>query len=134
MQPSSIRILIVEDDLALQPFWNIVLKRCFKKWTSDWAVSAEEAKRMMSQALHEGVPYSLVISDIFLAGSETGLDLLNVKDTMQSSMKFLLVSVAEADRVKDNVDGLNRDSAVLTKPLNLPKCERAITQLLNQGS
>jgi len=134
MNVSPIRILIVEDDLALQPFWNIVLKRCFKEWTSDWAVSAEEAKRMMTQARHEGVPYSLVISDIFLAGSETGLDLFNAKDELQTSIKFLLVSVAEANRVKDSVDEFTGDSAVLTKPLNLPKCERAINQLLNRGA
>lgn len=129
MKPSPIRVLIVEDDLALEPFWKIVLKRCFEKWTSDWAVSAEEAKRMMSQALHEGVPYSLVISDIFLAGSETGLDL--IQDQEPRAPKFLLVSVAEAERVKDNVARF--DGAVLTKPLNLPKCERAIAQLFNQG-
>lgn len=129
MGPSSFRALIVEDDLALQPFWKIVLKRCFQECELDWAVSAEHAKCMIQQSERIGTPYSLIISDIFLAGSETGLDLLKSEIESQTATKFLLVSAAEADRIKDTLGWIS-DSVVLTKPLNVPKCERAIYQLL----
>lgn len=124
------RILIVEDDLALQPFWDVVLKRCFHVWHSDWAVSGEQAEKMILNARKSGLPYSLIISDIFLAGSRTGLDLIRSNRDSQSSTRFLLVSVADESRVKNAVIDLTAMKVVLTKPLNVPKCERAINELV----
>ena len=89
---------------------------------------------MITQSNEEGLPYSLIISDIFLAGSETGLDLLESQSRTHGTSKFILVSVAEADKVNDTVAEWTKPNVVLTKPLNLPKCERAITQLLHRGA
>ncbi len=121
------RVLIVEDDLALKPFWDIVLKRCFTAWRSDWAVSGEQAQKLIAKAEESNAPYSLIISDIFLAGSLTGLDLIR---TNGQAVKFLLVSVADDKRVESAVFDVHAARTVLKKPLNVPKCERAINELV----
>lgn len=123
------RVLIVEDDLALQPFWSVVLKRCFSTWHSDWAVSGEQAENLISKSYTQNLPYQLIISDIFLAGSITGLDLIKHRP-QDCQTKFLLVSIADEVRVRSAVTQSRIPNVILTKPLNVPKCERAIFDLL----
>jgi response regulator of citrate/malate metabolism len=126
------KVLVVEDDLALQPFWQTVLQRCFKKLDLQWAISAEEAKLMMQKNNEKGAFYDLVISDIFLAGSETGFDIMESEELAQSRANFILVSVADEKRVKDHFISVTSNGTVMSKPLNASECEKTINALVKK--
>lgn len=68
-------VLIVEDDLALRPLWE----RAFKTKTVkvDWVTSMEEAEHSIRARFQNSEPYHLVIADISLEGTGTGIDLWN---------------------------------------------------------
>lgn len=124
------RVLIVEDDLSLMPFWSVILRRCLKGATVDWAVSCERARELMELADRKQSPYSMIIADIFLAGSDTGLDLLNSPEVERSSALKLLVTSADETALNDGGEWLKPSVAVLSKPLSVPKCERVLESML----
>ncbi len=70
-------VLIVEDDLALRPLWEKVFGSISKDIRVDWATSAEDAENLIRFKFTHGQPYHLVIADISLEGSATGIDLWN---------------------------------------------------------
>jgi response regulator of citrate/malate metabolism len=132
METFSKKVLVVEDDLALQPFWQSVLERCFKKFDLQWAISGEEAKTILQNANEKGKPFDLVVSDIFLAGSDTGIDLMESKELAQSKTNFILVSVADEKRVKDHLHASIQNGAVMSKPLRPSICEKTINTLMHK--
>ena len=67
------RILVAEDDLSLWPMWDVIVKRCIPSAEVRWAVSSEEAKRLINESFEDDMSFDVVISDLFLAGSETCL-------------------------------------------------------------
>lgn len=71
------RVLIAEDDLTLQPLWQMMLKRRNENIRIDWATSMEEAERLLRFRYKSGAPYHMVIADIFLEGHGSGIDLWN---------------------------------------------------------
>lgn len=70
-------VLIVEDDLAFRPLWEKVFEMIDKDVRIDWAVRAEDAENLIRFKYTHGTPYHLVIADISLEGSGTGIDLWN---------------------------------------------------------
>ena len=82
-------VLIVEDDLSQQPLWQHIILRSCKEAKLTWAVSAEQALTIMKESnlssqLSSNSPedkdiakFDLIVVDLFLAGSQTGLDFLN---------------------------------------------------------
>ena len=126
------RMLVVEDDLALQPMWSVILSRHAKGASLDWAVSCEEALRMLRATHDAGESYDLIVTDLFLAGSMTGIDLLQSQEVSRSEASQILVSVAE----KEGLDRYQREvpgATIIAKPLNVVKCEMAIQSILNAG-
>lgn len=131
---SSHRVLIVEDDLSLMPFWSLVLRRCLSGAKFDWAVSCEQAKEFLSQASRTNTPYSMIITDIFLAGSDTGLDLLNSQEALQCEAPKVLVTAADEAAVNESCNWAGQSVAVLAKPLSVPKCERLLESILTHAT
>ncbi len=80
MTTRMFRVLIVEDDLALQPFWTLIVKRCFDRVIMDWAVSSEHALQMVATLNKSGFGYDLIVVDLFLAGSDTGYEFLQSEE------------------------------------------------------
>ncbi len=124
--------LIIEDDLSLKPLWELILKRRVEEWDFDWAISSEEGRRLCLKSTSIGRPYSLVIVDLFLAGSETGLDFLSSSEALKTHAPIILVSAIEENRIKENYVDLVKNTPVLSKPLNIPKCERLLDQLFSK--
>lgn len=67
-------ILIVEDDMALQPIWEAIVKKCEIKADLTWATNEAAAERAVWQKRSHGDFFDLIICDIFLSGSKTGID------------------------------------------------------------
>lgn len=124
--------LIIEDDLSLKPLWEMILKRRVEEWGFDWAISSEEGRRMCVTSMGNGRPYSLVVVDLFLAGSETGLDFLTSSEALTTHAPIVLVSAIDERKIKENYDELVRDTPVLSKPLNILKCERVLDEILSK--
>lgn len=118
------RMLVVEDDLALQPFWELFFRRTYGRFSLDWAISGEEARRLIHQAHEEKRPYTVIVTDLFLAGAETGLDLIESSEVKDSHATIILVSSIESEKIQHHYKQITGDHLVISKPLNLHKCER----------
>ena len=122
------KVLIVEDDLALRPFWEVFLRRQFENVEIDWAVSGEQAQDQFVNSLALGHRYSLIIVDLFLAGSMTGLDLVSFFSQFDSA-PILLASSSDSDCLQMQLSQSQSNVYVLDKPLSIPKCERLLGRM-----
>jgi DNA-binding NtrC family response regulator len=125
------KILIVEDDLSLRPLWEVFLSRRFENISIDWVVSCEEALKIVDSANKESKPFFLIITDIFLAGSGTGMELLASDAVAQSGAKTILVSAVDRDEIIEKFGHLLPHTEVMTKPIDFRKYERVIGNILN---
>lgn len=127
------KLLVIEDDLALRPLWESVARRNFGLDNVDWAVSAEEGQKFYQESFKKGTPYSGIIVDLFLAGSDTGLDFIRFARANNPKIPILLVSSVSESDLKGSFDTLMDPVLVLSKPLSASKCERGIQQILDAG-
>jgi CheY-like chemotaxis protein len=123
------RILVVEDDLALKPIWEHILRRQFTDYHLDWAVSCEEAQKLVSASIVHESPYSLIVTDLFLSGAGTGLDLVRFLARAVKSSPIVLVSVVEELALREKYGELLSNMQVLTKPISVPQCDRALDRI-----
>lgn len=123
------RILVVEDDLALKPIWEHILRRQFTDYHLDWAVSCEEAQKLVSSSIVHESPYSLIVTDLFLSGAGTGLDLVRFLARAVKSSPIILVSVVEEYALREKYGDLLQNMQVLTKPISVPQCDRALDKI-----
>lgn len=128
----SSRVLIIEDDLAQKPLWDSIIRRNFDSPRTDWAVSGEEAKRHFDASIETKSHYDLIVVDLFLAGSDTGLDFLSHLHNLTSTTPILLVSAADEVELRRHFEAVPPHMKILAKPLNVPKCERALQSLLQK--
>lgn len=125
------RVLVVEDDLALRPFWELILRRQFNEYHLDWAISCEEAERMISSSVKYDSTYSLIVTDLFLAGSATGLDLIRFIGKNQEHTPLIMVSSANEEDIRNSYKDTVKNIHVITKPLSVPKIERVLETLFS---
>ncbi len=129
-------VLIVEDDLGQQPLWQHIISRSSHDASVTWAVSAEQALTILQKSLITEKKFDLIIVDLFLAGSETGLSFLNSDEVKQSKAQTILVSAAEKNDLDDYIQKQLRKTKndrtinVIAKPLNVVKCEKVLDELL----
>lgn len=126
------KVLVVEDDLSLWPMWEVILHRCLPSAQIEWAVSAEEARRMVREASQNQKPFAVIISDLFLAGSGTGVELLQSEDVQLSGASTVLVSMAEIEKMAEDYQGILPKTLFISKPLNVVKCERLMSPIFER--
>lgn len=127
------RILVVEDDLALKPLWENFFRYRTQQVNLEWAVSCEQAMKMVQKANAAQDPYYLIIADIFLAGSGTGMELLKSKDVETSNARTVLVSAADRDEILLKFGHMIPKTEVISKPIDFRKYEPIINNILNAG-
>ena len=125
------KILIVEDDLALRPLWERFFNNQTDSIDVGWAVSCEEGLKMIHQANKNGDSYYLIITDIFLAGSGTGIELIKSPEVNKSGAKTVLISVADRDDVIKQFGYLIPETVIISKPLDFKKYATIFKKLLN---
>lgn len=114
------KILIVDDDLSLKPLWESIFSRRGDEYEISWAVSCEEALKIVQKTNLSNDRFCLIISDLFLAGSGTGMELVGSDEVAQSQAKTVLISVADRNEIIDKFGHmLPEDTQVISKPLNL---------------
>jgi CheY-like chemotaxis protein len=119
--PQNPLVLIVEDDLTLEPVWNFLLSQAHPGATLLWATSERSAHRILQRCEVDGHPVSLVIADIFLDGTRTGLDLWREHAT--PAMPVLVMSGLASHRLPRLLErGETHPPFYLQKPLNPVRC------------
>lgn len=131
IMPSKTRVLVVEDDVTSQPIWEYIINRADKHAYFDWATSATEAERKIEDAKSDGWKYNLIISDIFLSGSKTGLDLWQRYQSFVDG-KMLLVSSIDHMKMAKFMSGNTATPIYIKKPLILKECIEIVYEILNQ--
>lgn len=132
MEPQTLRkILIVEDDLSQKPLWSNVISRFSTSTEIEWVVSSEQAKKLIAESKTQLIPYDLIIVDMFLAGSDTGLDFLKSKEVLDMNTKTILVSAADKDSLELHMKRESGKTKVLIKPLNMEKCTQVLKEILH---
>jgi DNA-binding NtrC family response regulator len=127
----SKKILIVDDDLSLKPLWESIFSRKGDEYEIAWAVSCEEALKIVQKTNLNNDRFCLIISDLFLAGSGTGMELVGSDEVAESQAKTVLISVADRNEIIDKFGHmLPGDTQVISKPLNLNIYRSVIEALL----
>ena len=127
----NLKILFLEDDLTLEPLWRSWVRRFSPGAEIFWAVSSEEGKTMVEQANLSGQPFQIIVADIFLAGSQTGIDFLTSDLIRSSNARTVLVSMVCSQKVESYYRSLLPTTLFISKPINLVKCEKLVSSFLN---
>jgi response regulator of citrate/malate metabolism len=125
------KVLIAEDDLAQKSLWESFFSNAKNKIELHWTVSCEEALKLIQKSQIENNPFDLIITDIFLAGSGTGMDLLNSEIVEKCKAKKVLVSAVEREDVLEKFGHLLTDIEIMSKPISREKYESVMTRILN---
>ena len=125
------RVLIVEDDVALQTALEVVLKRIDAEMTVDCASSSDQAISQIAQKkADEGEEYDLIVSDVSLESGPSGFDLWKYCCEAFPSTYFVFmsgISVLEfLDRLKDEPSC----PPFLTKPFSEAKFRSLIQEVM----
>ncbi len=125
------KILIVEDDLSQKVLWNHVVARMGRGASIVWGVSSEQAKKLIHESQRTNTPFDLIIVDLFLAGSDTGLDFLKSQEVKSQNAKTILVSAADQTSLESHLKIELSQTKLITKPLSIAKCERVISEMFH---
>lgn len=127
--------LIVEDDMASIYMIDVALQRTGQFSTLDWATSAEEAVNYIKKRMRagKGLPYDLIIIDIFLDGKKTGVDLWqHLYEENLHKVPVIMTSGISEKRFSDLMGRYSVVPKFLKKPLQLDRCVETIGEALNQ--
>lgn len=127
-----VRILVVEDDTTYRPFWESVLNSCFSSYELDWETTEKGAETLLRHAYRRNRPYDLVVADVFLAGSETGIDLWSRYG--EATDNFIFVSGMPADRFVSLMALDYGYPVYLQKPLSAQVCKEIVSSLCETES
>ena len=126
------RVLIIEDDLAYKPLWADILHKYLGGRVAEicWAVSAEEARIQYERSVASGQFFDFIITDVFLAGSDTGLDFVeSLFADDQEAPPIILISSVDKDEVEDIVDTVSRRIEIMTKPINAGQFKEVMNRI-----
>lgn len=124
------KILIVEDDKTLVPIWDYITTKVDNNSKVDWATSELEAEDLIFEALRDGHQYDLVIIDIFLEGSRTGLDLYEKFGHLFHN-KMIITTSADYEKYSEYLHSGDARPYCLEKPLAPDECVKVVNKMLH---
>jgi|FLYM01.1.fsa_nt_gi response regulator of citrate/malate metabolism len=124
------KILVVEDDVSYEPLWRKVFQEIDPEIEYAWCTNASEAQKILEKTLRDGEYWDLVIADIFLSGSRTGLDLWERCGEPVENM--IIVSSVEYSKLLDYIGPAATPPVYLRKPLNLKECISAVSEFVGE--
>ncbi len=123
-----LRILIVDDDITSEILWNIIISKIDENANISWATSFNEAENKIKTAIESNLNFDLIITDIFLSGSNTGVDLWH-KYHKQYTEKMILVSAVDPNKLSQHMGENGGQPIFLHKPLDFNQCINIIKRL-----
>ncbi len=120
------RVLVIEDDSELSNILDRVLRVIDQRMEIQWATSVEEAQaKLVKQSKKDpDSPYDLIVADIFLEGSKTGLDLWRLCNQNFSDVPVVMTSALPMDKY---YQALGQDAIAppfLAKPFSIGECKQ----------
>lgn len=123
------RVLIVEDDITLEPFWMSAVYKADPRAEITWVVSEKDAEREIRHSLKKKTQFDLIIIDLFLAGPQTGIDLWEVAgETLRNRM--VLTSGIHPEKFRRYFDDHSVAPPFLQKPYSLTECVETLRWML----
>ena len=116
-QEPDFRILLVEDDSSLHDAWDVLVRSLPFRCVLLRATSLRAAEHLLAAARQ---PFDLIISDVFLAGDATGIDLW--KRHGHEAANFLFTSSVTEQSFARLMRSENKSFSFMAKPLDLRKC------------
>lgn len=130
------RILIVEDDVTLEPLWSYIIERVDRSAQYLWAGSIAEAEQVLDSDPDGIDSFSVVITDIFLSGPKTGIELWSKYHPILNG-RIVMVSAVEYDQYLQYFKGPDGRSVsppmFIQKPINPSECIEMIDALLKSS-
>lgn len=130
------RILVVEDDSSMMPLLQKAILDVRPNAEIYTAISLEEAFTILikNSDIAQKKPYSLIVADIFLEGSGTGLDLWRVLCATYPLIPFLVISSLPEEKVLEAVgEDEKRNLIFLKKPFSITDFKIKIKSILSRG-
>ena len=131
------KILVVEDNVSTVLFIQKAIFNVRPHAEIFSAVSLEEAFMILIKNIEidELSPYRLIIADIFLEGTRTGLDLWRVLRSTYPQIPILVVSSLTEDRVSSALQEDEKKYFIyLKKPFVMPELQSKIKEVLAKNS
>ncbi len=126
------RILVIEDDSTFEPIWDHIITMVNPKIEFYWASDPIQAQELIYKSKNEGWSYDLIISDIYLSSSITGIDLWN---RFGKTENFLLISSIDNHKLIEQAKQKGKTPPpYIQKPLDESECKDVISKLINLGS
>lgn len=122
---STFKILLIEDNPFFQGIWESIIGRATASpFKLDWANNDFIATEMLDKN-----KYDLIIADIILAGSRTGIDIWKEHACKDSFVIFVSSIPQEAffELIKQTGKHHNH---FISKPLNLNYCINCLAQVI----
>ena len=130
------RILVVEDDSSMMPLLQKAILDVRPNAELFTAISLEEAFTILikNSDIAQKKPYSLIVADIFLEGSGTGLDLWRVLCATYPLIPFLVISSLPESKVQEAVGEEEKKNLIfLKKPFTITDFKLKIKSILTKG-
>jgi DNA-binding NtrC family response regulator len=124
------RVLIVEDDKSCETLLRQIIHSVDPEAKIDWVENAEAAALTLVQERTRGVPYNLVISDIFLSGKLTGFDLWRIYREFYPSPPVVLTSSLPIPNYLEALDGETEIPIFLPKPFFAQECKLIVKRFM----
>lgn len=123
------KFLIVEDDIGIQQIWERIIDNIDPDAMIRWATTEEGAERLMRDRARLGDEFDVVVADIMLGGTKTGIDLW--REHQGSAPRFLFTSGITKKKFKEMIGSHEGELPLLIqKPLNPNDCISCIRQML----
>lgn len=123
------RVLIVEDDITLEPFWMAALHKADPRAEITWVVSEKDAEREIRHTLKKKQTFDLIIIDLFLAGPQTGIDLWEVAGENLRN-KMILTSGIHPEKFRRYFDDHSVAPPFLQKPYSMTEAVETLRWML----
>lgn len=129
------KILIVEDDKNMTVFLGKAILELFSDAEIVYASSLEIAVTQLinNTDIKQKIPYNLIIADIFLEGSGTGLDFYKVISVIYPTIPFLIISTEPIYEINKLFEIKNEKFSYLQKPFMFSQCKDKIKNIVTEN-
>lgn len=124
----GVRVLVVEDDPTSEALWDYIVRRVDPVATLAWASTVLEAEDLFHAGFREKRPFQVVVSDIYLSGRLTGIDLWR-RLYPAIGWSMVLTSSIDESKVQKYLKGLGSPT-YLKKPIDVRESIETIYELL----
>lgn len=121
-------ILLIDDDISLEPVWRAIINKLKCPCELDWVASSAAAERLLFNKKKSNEHYDVILCDIFLSGSKTGLDFVN--SFANEPTEYIFTSGVCPHKLTKMLSQQSRKYRILQKPLDLEACQKVLNEVL----